>query len=776
MQSAPTLHRHRWQSRLHRLGQHRLRQRRRRDRRSELASGTGAFTGGADNIANSDGTASATAANQANGAVAIGNGNKAIGQGSVALGNGSTAGAVGQAGGVAIGDAAAASANAGDVALGSGSVTATAVGTPSVTIGGTTYNFQGINPTSTVSVGAVGAERTITNVAAGRISGTSTDAINGSQLFATNQAVAAIAASTPTHYYSVNDGGAQRANYTSNGATGANSLAAGVAASASGDQAVAQGFQASASAGDAIAIGTRTKASAVSGTAIGVNATASGVSGSTAVGAFSSASATNSLAVGEFASASGVGASAVGPGANAAAARATALGNASSVAGAGGVAVGDMASAKAANGVALGSNSVANNAGDVALGSGSTTDTAVGTASAVINGKTYNFQGTTPTSTVSVGAVGAERTITNVAAGRVSSTSTDAINGSQLFATNAAIDDVAATAGKGWNVTTAQTGTGTVTGTSVQNIAPGDTATYTAGNNIAITQNGSEVQIATSATPNFTSVTTGGTVINNGGLTITGGPSVTTTGINASNTVITNVAPGVAPTDAVNVDQLTNTVAASKTKYYSVNDNGVAGANVNNDGAQGINSVAAGVGASTTAAATGGVAMGNNAAVSVVNGVAVGTGAAASANAGDVALGAGSTTATVVNTPSATVNGTVHTFQGTAATSTVSVGSAGNERTITNVAAGRISNTSTDAINGSQLFATNTELANIGVTAGKGWNVTTAQTGTGTVTGTSVQNIAPGGLPPTRRATTSRSRRTARKCRSRPVRRRASPV
>ncbi|XPG42248.1 hypothetical protein ABL848_36490 (plasmid) [Variovorax sp. NFACC28] len=107
------------------------------------------------------------------------------------------------------------------------------------------------------------------------MSGTSTDAINGSQLFATNQAVAAIAASTPTHYYSVNDGGTQQANYTNNGATGANSLAAGVAASASGDQALAQGFQASASAGDAIAIGTGTKASAVSSTAIGVNATAS---------------------------------------------------------------------------------------------------------------------------------------------------------------------------------------------------------------------------------------------------------------------------------------------------------------------------------------------------------------------------------------------------------------------------------------------------------------------------------------------------------------------
>ncbi|MBW8720294.1 MAG: adhesin, partial [Variovorax paradoxus] len=286
--------------------------------------------------------------------------------------------------------------------------------------------------------------------------------------------------------------------------------------------------------------------------------------------------------------------------------------------------------------------------------------------------------------------------------------------------------------------------TGTATGTSVQNIAPGATATYTAGNNIAITQNGAEVQIATSATPSFTSVTTGGTVLNNNGLTIAGGPSVTINGINAGNTVITNVAPGVAPTDAVNVDQLTDTVAASKTKYYSVNDNGVAGGNVNNDGAQGINSIAAGVGASTTTAATGSVAMGTNAAVSTVNGVALGSGASASANAGDVALGSGSTTSKAVGTASTVINGTTYKFEGTTPASTVSVGSAGNERTITNVAAGRISQTSTDAINGSQLFATNAAIDDVATTAGKGWNVTTAQTGTGTATGTSVQNIAPG--------------------------------
>ncbi|RUT86165.1 calcium-binding protein, partial [Mesorhizobium sp. USDA-HM6] len=122
-------------------------------------------------------------------AVAIGNSNKAIGQGSVALGNGSTAGAAGFVGNVALGNGATAAASSGDVALGSGSVTDVAVGTASATIGTTTYSFAGTTPSSTVSIGAPGAERTLTNLAAGRLSGSSTDAINGSQLFATNQQV-----------------------------------------------------------------------------------------------------------------------------------------------------------------------------------------------------------------------------------------------------------------------------------------------------------------------------------------------------------------------------------------------------------------------------------------------------------------------------------------------------------------------------------------------------------------------------------------------------------
>lgn len=69
--------------------------------------------------------------------------------------------------------------------FGSGSTTAAAVGTNEATVNGITYGgFAGNNPLATVSVGSEGKERTITNVAAGRISKTSTDTINGSQLYA----------------------------------------------------------------------------------------------------------------------------------------------------------------------------------------------------------------------------------------------------------------------------------------------------------------------------------------------------------------------------------------------------------------------------------------------------------------------------------------------------------------------------------------------------------------------------------------------------------------
>lgn len=93
--------------------------------------------------------------------------------------------------------------------------------------------------------------------------------------------------------------------------------------------------------------------------------------------------------------------------------------------------------------VSIGTNAKVTADNSIALGSDSVANSAVATASTSLNGRTYNFAGTNPVGTVSVGDSDKERTITNVAAGRISSTSTDAINGSQLHSVIQEMNSVA---------------------------------------------------------------------------------------------------------------------------------------------------------------------------------------------------------------------------------------------------------------------------------------------------------------------------------------------
>ena len=127
------------------------------------------------------------------------------------------------------------------VAIGGGSKTLKA-GTKqeSTTINGVTYNWAGGGstlPGDIVSFGATDYERQLKHVAAGEVSATSTDAINGSQLYAIANRLQA----GQTHYYSVNDGGTRGGNYNNDGATAANTLAAGVNAKAGSSNSVAMG-------------------------------------------------------------------------------------------------------------------------------------------------------------------------------------------------------------------------------------------------------------------------------------------------------------------------------------------------------------------------------------------------------------------------------------------------------------------------------------------------------------------------------------------------------
>ena len=98
--------------------------------------------------------------------------------------------------------------------------------------------------------------------------------------------------------------------------------------------------------------------------------------------------------------------------------------------------------ANATNTFVLGSNITTNVPNSVVLGNNSSVSNAVGTDKVTIRNVEYNFAGTQPIGTVSVGADNKERTITNVAAGQINATSTDAINGSQLYSVVKAVNDM----------------------------------------------------------------------------------------------------------------------------------------------------------------------------------------------------------------------------------------------------------------------------------------------------------------------------------------------
>ena len=222
-----------------------------------------------------------------------------------------------------------------------------------------------------------------------------------------------------------------------------------------------------------------------------------------------------------------------------------AVGSNSMVSADGAMVLGNSASVTAKNGMALGSNTKVTNENAVAIGNGSETAAAVATPSATINGVAHNFAGVNPTSTVSVGKAGSERTITNVAAGRISATSTDAINGSQLYAVTSEMDKGVAYAGDvkaaaaAANKFTRKLGEQT-------NIVGGVTdASKLADGNIGVVSNGTDtLNIKLAKDVKVDSVTTGNTVINNNGLTVGGNTYVTNNGINANNQTITNVASG----------------------------------------------------------------------------------------------------------------------------------------------------------------------------------------------------------------------------------------
>ena len=355
---------------------------------------------------------------------------------------------------------------ANSVAIGGGSATDKAgVAYTTRTILGTTYTWAGGANTiagDVVSIGKKGYERQLINLSPGDISANSTDAINGSQLYA------AMAELEKIHYFSVKSNVTGNQNNT--GASGVDSIAIGPNASTITEASITMGLNANASdrGKNAVAIGTDAKTTAENGvslghkanseysnsTAIGYsshanggNATAVGtnakaVTNSTALGSNTDAkelgvaightasSAYAGVATGANANVSGIYGIAVGNNANASAQASIAIGKGAAGSAADGVAIGSSANATVQNSVALGKDSVAggNVFGETAHEAAFKNDNGVSENKQFKAGLANNSLGA-----VSVGKEGFERQIQNVGAGRVTANSTDAINGSQLY-------------------------------------------------------------------------------------------------------------------------------------------------------------------------------------------------------------------------------------------------------------------------------------------------------------------------------------------------------
>ena len=221
-----------------------------------------------------------------------------------------------------------------------------------------------------------------------------------------------------------------------------NSIAVGSAAVTEGRESTALGRRSYAGAQSATALGTLANASAIVSTAVGNGAKASAIQASAlgngaeatggssiALGAKARASGSDALASGSNASASSMNAVAVGKDSNSSAVNYIALGTSSNVSAVSAVVIGTQAKGTHENSVTLGSysSSAANDFDKTAKALSSFDDKATGT--------TVNYNGTfsTQKGAVSVGDGKLVRQIQNVGAGRITATSNDAVNGSQLY-------------------------------------------------------------------------------------------------------------------------------------------------------------------------------------------------------------------------------------------------------------------------------------------------------------------------------------------------------
>ncbi|EID8040927.1 YadA-like family protein [Salmonella enterica] len=301
--------------------------------------------------------------------------------------------------------------------------------------------------------------------------------------------------------------------------------------------------------------------------AVGHNAKVSeNANAALAIGYNSLSSAQNAIAIGKGAKASAENTISIGTGNIVSGTNSGALGDPSTVSGVNSYSIGNNNIISASNAFVLG-NAV-NNAVDnsVVLGNNSAVSAAIATPGYSVNGVSHKFAGSSPVSTVSIGTSGKERTLTNVAAGRLSPVSTDAINGSQLFAVTSEVEKGNLFAGNTGTFNRRLGETTTIRGGLAEDAAASN-------KNVRTVAKDGQVDILLADNLNVTSVKTGDTLLSTDGLHITGGPSVTTGGINAGNRVISNVGDAVNDTDAVNKRQLDN-LSTTVSRGWSIQANG----------------------------------------------------------------------------------------------------------------------------------------------------------------------------------------------------------
>ena len=384
-----------------------------------------------------------------------------------------------------------------------------------------------------------------------------------------------------------------------------NDQAFGTNARAWGGSSMAFGNNAKASKGGAVAMGNGSQSRGDWGVAIGNGAKAL-AAGARAIGANSTADATNAAAMGWDSVASGEASIAIGE-------TAKATKNNS-------IAMSKAAIAASDDSIAIGKNALVdvNQQRSIALGANSKTANVVSTPNQHVNGLWYkNLAGGSADSTLSVGSDTVKRTITNVAAGRMNASSTDAINGSQLYAVANSLGNLATTTKNilGGNAALdPDTGKLTMsdigfTGKStihdairynkdnidkglffygdnfVQNqVKLGDTVRIKGGASGALADNNIGVQADGNGTLNvklakkltgLDSVTAGTATIDNKGVSVGGKLYVSTGGLNANNQQIRGVADGTGSQDAVNYGQLQRAInGTAKEAIVKANDDG----------------------------------------------------------------------------------------------------------------------------------------------------------------------------------------------------------